>query len=103
MIAGMKEWIVSEAEAGLTVLELLQQRLPGVPTAYLRQLLRGGKVKQAGQSLAADSQLPAGGRLTLPDSRRLAELRQAAGKTVEILAETPSLLVAFKPAGLAVH
>jgi RluA family pseudouridine synthase len=99
----MHEWIVNEAEAGLTVLELLQQRLPGVPTAYLRQLLRGGKVREAGQALAAGSRLPAGGRLTLPDSRRLAELQQAAERTVEILAETPNLLVAFKPAGLAVH
>jgi len=103
MIAGMKEWIVNEAEAGLTVLEFLQQRLPGAPTAYLRQLLRSGKVREAGQALAADSRLPTGGRLTLPDSRRLAELRQAAGKAVEILAETPNLLVAYKPAGLAVH
>jgi len=101
--SGMHEWIVSETESGLTVLELLQQRLPGVPTSYLRQLLRSGKVRQAGQALAADSRLPAGGRLSLPDSRRLAELRQAAGRAVEILAETPSLLVAFKPAGLAVH
>ena len=103
MIAGMNEWMVSEVEAGLTVLEFLQQRLPGTPTAYLRQLLRGGKVRQAGQALAADSRLPAGARLTLPDSRRLAELRRAAERTVEILAETPNLLVAFKPAGLAVH
>lgn len=103
MIAGMNEWMVSETEAGLTVLEFLQQRLPGTPTAYLRQLLRGGKVRQAGQVLAAGSRLPAGTRLTLPDSRRLAEFRQAAGRVVEILAETPSLLVAFKPAGLAVH
>jgi RluA family pseudouridine synthase len=103
MIAGMNEWMVSETEAGLTVLEFLQQRLPGTPTAYLRQLLRGGKVRQAGQVLAAGSRLPAGTRLTFPDSRRLEELRQAAGRVVEILAETPSLLVAFKPAGLAVH
>lgn len=103
MIAGMNEWMVSEAEAGLTALEFLQQRLPGAPTAYLRQLLRGGKVREGGQALAADSRLPAGARLTLPDSRRLAELRQAASLAVEILGETPSLLVAFKPAGLAVH
>ena len=103
MIAGMKEWNVSEAEAGLTVLELLQRRLPGVPTGYLRQLLRGGKVRRAGQSLAADTRMPAGSRLSLPDSRRLTELLQAAERTVEILAETPGLLVAFKPAGLAVH
>lgn len=103
MIASMKEWIVSETEAGLTVLELLQRRLPGVPTSYLRQLLRGGKVREAGQALAADSRLPAGVRLSLPDSRRLAELLQAAERSVDILAETPGLLVAFKPAGLAVH
>jgi RluA family pseudouridine synthase len=103
MIADMHEWVMSEEDAGLTVLELLQRRLPGIPTAYLRQLLRGGKIRAAGQALAAGSRLPAGGRLTLPDSRRLAELRQAAGRTVEILAETPGLLVAFKPAGLAVH
>lgn len=102
-MAGMTEWMVSEAEAGLTVLEFLQGRLPGAPTAYLRQLLRGGKVRQGGQALGAGCGLPAGARLTLPDSRRLAELRQAAGRAVEVLGETGSLLVAFKPAGLAVH
>lgn len=102
-MAGMNEWMVNEAEAGLTVLEFLQGRLPGTPTAYLRQLLRGGKVREAGRALAAGGRLPAGARLTLPDSRRLAELRQAAGRAVEVLAETPNLLVAFKPAGLAVH
>jgi RluA family pseudouridine synthase len=103
MIAGMNEWTISEAETGFTVLEILQRRIPGAPAAYLRQLLRSGKVREAGQPLDADSRLPAGARLTLPDSRRLAEFRQAAGRTVELLAETPSLLVAFKPAGLAVH
>jgi RluA family pseudouridine synthase len=103
MMSGMNELTIHEAETGLTVLEILQRRLPGAPAAYLRQLLRSGKVRAAGRPLDAGSRLPADARLTLPDSRRLAELLQAAERTVEILAESPSLLVAFKPAGLAVH
>jgi 23S rRNA pseudouridine955/2504/2580 synthase len=99
----MNEWLVSEAEAGLTVLELLQRRLPEAPTAYLRQLLRGGKIRQSGQPLGAESKLPVGARLSLPDSQRLSELQQAAERAVEVLSESPSLLVVFKPAGLAVH
>lgn len=102
-MADMNDWVVSETEAGLSALEILQRRLPEAPTAYLRQLLRGGKVRQAGQPLDADSRLPAGALLTLPDSRRLAELHQAAARTVELLSETSGLLVVFKPAGLAVH
>jgi len=99
----MNEWIVDETEAGLTALEFLQQRLPDVPRAYLRQLLRAGKVRLNGERVAGDSRLPPGGRLLLPDSRRLADLRKETTRRVEILAETPSLLVVFKPAGLAVH
>lgn len=99
----MNEWMVSEAEAGLTVLELLQRRIPEAPTAYLRQLLRGGKIRQSGQPLGAESRLTAGARLSLPDSQRLAELQQAADRAVEVLCETSSHLVVFKPAGLAVH
>jgi len=103
MIAGMTRWMVNEDEAGLTVLEFLQQRLPGAPTGYLRQLLRGGKVRQNGQVLGDDSSLSAGAQVAIPDSRRLEELRTAAERSVEVLCETDSLLVAFKPAGLAVH
>jgi RluA family pseudouridine synthase len=103
MMTDMNEWVVSETEAGLTVLELLQRRISEAPTAYLRQLLRGGKIRLSGQPLGADSRLPAGARLSLPDSQRLAELQQAAARAVEVLSETPSLLVVFKPAGLAVH
>lgn len=102
-MADMNDWVVSETEAGLSALEILQRRLPEAPTAYLRQLLRAGKVRQAGHPLDADSRLPAGALLTLPDSRRLAELHQAAARTVELLSETSGLLVVFKPAGLAVH
>lgn len=103
MMSGMSDWMVSEAEDGLTVLEILQRRLPEAPPAYLRQLLRTGKIRQAGQHLDADIRLPAGAQLTIPDSRRLAELQLAAGRGVELLVETSGLLVVFKPAGLAVH
>lgn len=103
MMADMNEWTVSEAEVDLTLLELLQRRLPEAPAAYLRQLLRAGKIRQAGQPLIADSRLPVGARLTLPNSRRLTELQDAAGRTVELLSETSGLLVVFKPAGLAIH
>jgi len=102
MIAGMHTWTVNDEEAGLDLLQFLQKRVPAAPPAYLRQLLRSGKVLREGFPLTAASHLQAGDRVTLPDSRRLAELSRCP-PPLEILCETGHLLVVYKPAGLAVH
>jgi RluA family pseudouridine synthase len=97
----MLEWTVEPEEDGLSALEVLRRRVPAAPAAYLRQLLRRGKVRLGGAPVAEAELLRAGERLTLPDSRRLGELLQPGG--VRILFEDPEALVVFKPAGLAVH
>lgn len=96
----MRELTVNQGEEGLTVLELLQRRIPAAPPAYLRQLLRGGRVRCEGLPLPGDAVLRAGMRLALPASRRIEDFLAT---SLDILLETPDLLVAFKPAGLAVH
>jgi len=98
----MQTWTVTEDEAGLTLLQFLQRRVPAAPEAYLRQLLRSRKVLQESRPLNAASSLQAGARLTLPDSRRLAEFVRGS-LPLDILHETSHLLVICKPAGLAVH
>lgn len=99
----MPEWILNETDQQRPPLEMLRCRLPGVPAAYLRQLLRAGKVLLDGRPLAEQAPRCAGSRLRLPDSCRLKELLAAAPLLPEILLETPQLLVVLKPAGLAVH
>jgi RluA family pseudouridine synthase len=100
----MIEWILTSEEDRLTALELLQTRLPQAPVAYLRQLLRGGKVRRNGEPLAAEDLLYAQERLTLPGSERLRRLCAAADAApLTILCENDHLLVLDKPAGLAVH
>jgi RluA family pseudouridine synthase len=99
------EWTLTDAEDGLTALEVMQERVPAAPTAYLRQLLRGGKVRRPEDTtLPEDAVLRAGQRLILPASRRLEELIAASpAGSVHILFESRELLVVFKPAGLAIH
>lgn len=97
----MKEIICTAEEEGLTAMQLLQARIPAAPTGYLRQLLRAGKVRRDGLPMAPGTAVGSGDRVLLPESARLAEL-QAVG-AVEILFESREVLVAYKPAGLAVH
>lgn len=100
----MTQWIVSTEESGLTVLALLQRRLPGAPQAYLRQLLRKNKIKSNGTALAEEHPLTAGDRVELPESQRFGALAaQERDSAVDILYESREILVAFKPSGLAVH
>ena len=99
----MPEWLLSEIEQNLPPLEMLQRLLPEAPTAYLRQLLRSGKVLLDEVPLDAKAAHSRGRQLQLPRSKRLASLLAASGPLPEVLLETAQLLVVFKPAGLAVH
>lgn len=91
---------VRTEEEGLPLLELLQRRIPAAPPSYLRQLLRGGKVRREGEPSGAP--LAAGERLRLPESARLRRLLEE-GEEVRILYESREILAVYKGAGVAVH
>lgn len=95
------EILCNTEENGLTAMELLRARIPAAPLGYLRQMLRTGKVRRNGLPVPPEATVASGERLQLPESRRLAELREI--PEVEILYENSQLLVACKPSGLAVH
>lgn len=89
---------------GRLLAETLALRIPAAPRAYLRQLLRKGKVCSHGHPLAEGTTVTSGMRLTLPASTRLAELFEASGiPPWSLLYEDQAAMVVFKPAGLAVH
>lgn len=100
------ELTVETAEAGFTLLEFLQRRIPAATPGYLRQLLKKGKVTSGGAALTQESVLTSGDLIFLPDSGRLQELMAVVPdrvSAIEILFESRELLVVNKPAGLAVH
>lgn len=100
----MFERDVPPQDHGSNALHWLERQIPQAPAAYLRQLLRKGKVRRAGLPLGEEALLQAGDRLTFPDSARLRELLAAPPPpTLTILLETERLLAVAKPAGLAVH
>jgi 23S rRNA-/tRNA-specific pseudouridylate synthase len=94
---------LTERDRNRTVLEILRQRIPAAPPAYLRQLLRRGKISCAGHVLDENDRMQGNEILLLPDSARLRELRDSQLPEIDILLETASLLAVYKPAGLAVH
>lgn len=95
------EFRVHDNEVGISPLELLRRRIPAAPPAYLRNLLRSGKVRR-GEGVP-DSPLRAGETVRLPDSARLQELKRQSEETPEILFESREVLAVYKPSGLAVH
>jgi RluA family pseudouridine synthase len=88
-------------ETGITALNFLCRRIPAAPPAYLRQLLRKGKVRRKDLPVTESTLLQAGDRLNLPGSARLCEFLNA--DVPAILHEGREILVVLKPAGLAVH
>jgi 23S rRNA-/tRNA-specific pseudouridylate synthase len=100
------EFRVNAKSAGLSAIRFLQGEIAAAPQAYLNQLFKKGKVLNSHGPLAADQILAVGESLLLPESARLNELislsRQHPAPPV-ILYENSMLLIADKPAGLAVH
>lgn len=97
---------VEPSEQNLTVLEFLQRRIPAAPRAFLRQLLKKGKVVGQAGALGEEDALQVGAAVRLPDSGRVRELLDApppASERVRILFESREILVVDKPAGLAIH
>ncbi len=97
----MIEWQVLSTDSNKP-LEFLTDRLPGAPRAYLRQLLRKGRLRRAGIPLDESDDLKPGERIILPESTRLRQLL-ALPPAPAILYETREMLIVEKPAGLAVH
>ena len=98
------ELSVSPADTGLTVAAFLQQRIPAAPVAYLRKLLKDGKICRFDDVVQGGELLAAGDCILLPDSRRLVDLLEQSDKmAVEILYESDQLLIVDKPSGLATH
>lgn len=97
---------VTENDADLCLLEFLQRQVPAAPEAYLKQLLKKGKVAVAGEKQTADYPLQPGEEVVLPDSARLQEFLTApppVSSSLTILYESREILVVDKPAGLAIH
>ncbi len=100
------EYHVKTASAGMNACEFLQREISVAPVAYLNQLFKKGKVSRAALPLKADALLSTGDVILLPDSARLQELialSQQQPAPPVILFENSMLLIADKPAGLAVH
>jgi len=97
---------VGKKAAGLTATLFLQSEVSAAPMAYVNRLFKKGKVIRAGSPLTPDTLLALDDSIVLPDSARLSELitlsRQLPAPAV-ILYENSMLLIADKPAGLAVH
>ncbi len=106
MLPAMTTLTVTSEETGLSALDWLQRRIPAAPPAYLRQLLKKGKVLGPDGPLGPAHPLAAGTRVRLPASERLQELLAApapADQELRILFESREILVVDKPAGLAIH
>lgn len=102
----MPEFIVDQSEQQLSLEQFLQQRIPAAPAAYLKHLIKKGKVSGPRGLLVASTRLQAGDRIHLPDSARLLELLAAevvAPMQLDILFESREILAVDKPAGVAVH
>ncbi|NLC70815.1 MAG: RNA pseudouridine synthase [Desulfuromonadaceae bacterium] len=101
----MPHLTVATKEKDLTVLEFLCRRIPAAPSAYLRQLLKKGKIRTAAKPLRAEDPVAAEDILLLPAAGRLLEMLAMGdlGSPVEILYESREILVVDKSAGLAVH
>lgn len=97
-----EQWEVEGDEAGLTVLQLLSDRLYDVPTAPLRNLVRYGGLLWNGHQTGLNQTLSAGDQLEVWTAglERIAP-RKLKGFTV--LHEDDDLLVVDKPAGVAVE
>jgi len=97
----MPEMIVTTTESGLSFEQFLQLRLSAAPVAYLRKLIKDGKIRRSNDM---DAALTVGERIILPDSSRLADLLDQSEKlSVDILYESDQLLIINKPYGLATH
>ncbi|MBN2793310.1 MAG: RluA family pseudouridine synthase [Desulfuromonadales bacterium] len=106
MLIFMPLLTVKKNEEGLLLEHFLQLRVPAAPPTYLRQLIKAGKVKRAGTSLAITTAVHSDDAIQLPDSARLKIFlnpKVADSVLPEILYESREILIINKPSGLAIH
>lgn len=99
----MLEFIVLDTETDLSLEQFLAKKIPAAPVAYLRQLIKKGKIKNASGPLTPGHKMTLDELILLPDSHRLLELINTAPGMPDILYESRELLIVNKPAGLAIH
>ena len=100
----MTEWQISLREAGLSLLEALALRVPGAPSAFLRQLCKKQRVSVNNRPAEAGSHVYAGETITVKTSQRWQEcLALSQLQPEQILYEDVQCMVVNKPAGLAIH
>jgi 23S rRNA pseudouridine955/2504/2580 synthase len=99
----MPEYRVSKQDVGLSLEEFLLRKIPSAPIAYLRKLIKTGKVKSHSKQLDANHQVTLTEIIQLPESNRILSLLAEAEKFPEILYESREILIINKPSGLAVH
>jgi len=99
----MPEYRVSKQDIGLSLEEFLLRRIPSAPLAYLRKLIKTGKVISDSRQLDINHEVTLTETIQLPESNRLLSLLDEAEKIPEILYESREILIINKPSGLAVH
>jgi len=105
----MTEINVTTQESDLPIEQLLSQRITAAPAAYLRQLLKKGRVVRDAKKLQEGDTVNVGDIITLPDSQRLLELLENPQQQnpqqpkIDVLYESRELLIVYKTAGLAIH
>jgi RluA family pseudouridine synthase len=102
----MHNFRVEQHEAGRSLLQFLQQRIPAAGRGYLRQLLKKGRICADDEPCRDDASVHAGQCITLGSSARLQELLtqpSVSDTELSILYESAEMLVVDKPAGVAVH
>jgi RluA family pseudouridine synthase len=99
----MPKYRVTKLDNGLTLGEFLARKIPAAPSGYLRQLVKTGKVSSALGPISFDSIVMHNDCIDLPESKRLLSFIAEASRGVDILYESREILIADKPAGLAVH
>lgn len=96
---------VKSVDDGCRADDFLQRSIPTAPAGYLHQLFKKKKVRRGGEPLSADALLASGETVELPASERMSALLELAQQQprLDILFENDEILIADKPAGLAVH
>jgi len=98
----LKQTVKSE-DKNCTLITYLKALLRHAPPAYLRQLIRSGKIKLNGARAQEEQHLQAGDVVSLPASQRMTALLAAEKRAPRILYESDEILIVHKPANLATH
>lgn len=99
----MPEYRVSKHDVGLSLTQFLTRKIPAAPTAYWRQLIKKGRVRNVLGPLSAGHLTILDEIIQLPESNRLSEFLTRAASLPDVLFESREILIVNKPSGLATH